>query len=100
VDSEGDGLILANNSEGYTSVIDLDGNETFRIEIDHIHCSLVHEDKLLIGSQNKLYLVDPVDFKVQHSLTLQRQIYTMCAANRQTVICGEQGGQLAAISIK
>ena len=66
-----------------------------------MHCSLVHGQHLLIGSYSKLFLVDlNDDFSILGQLHVCRHIFSICAANAFTVVCGQQGGQLAAVQIK
>ena len=66
-----------------------------------MHCSLVHGQHLLIGSYSKLFLVDlNDDFAILGQMHVCRHIFSICAANQFTVVCGQQGGQLAAVQIK
>ena len=97
--SPGDFLILANNSDGFIEVIK-DDQSFAKIDIGHIHCShVLSPTRLIIGSRNKLHLVDLQTFKVLSVATLQRHIFSVCAANNKMIVCGEQGGQLAAVTV-
>ena len=94
--------IIANNAEGKIDVIQQGKQTPYKsLNIDMMHCSLVHGQHLLIGSYSKLYLVDlNNDFAVLGQLHVCRHIFSICAANQFTVVCGQQGGQLAAVTIQ
>ena len=66
-----------------------------------MQCSLQLGKHLVIGSTSKLYLVDiEDDFSMLGHIGLSRHIFSICAMNAFNIVCGQQGGQLAMVTIK
>ena len=72
-----------------------------RLPIEAMQCSLRVDNHLLIGSANKLYLIDlKKDFTVVSHIALSRHIFSICFMNSHNVVCGQQGGQLAMVQLQ
>ena len=83
--------IIANNAKGKIDVIEKGKSSPYKqLNIDSMHCSLVTGQYLIIGSHSKLYLLDLAqDFQILSSLHVTRHIFSICASNAFTIICGQ-----------
>ena len=72
------------------------------LDIEYMRYSLVLDNSLLfIGTEEKmLYLVDAITFEILDRIMTQSYIFTICALDETTVICGEYQGNVDVITVK
>lgn len=89
------------NAEGFVDIIEKGALLPCKqLPIDSMQCSIRVDQYLLIGSSNKLYLIDlKKDFTILTHIALSRHIFSICFMNSHNVVCGQQGGQMAMVEL-
>jgi len=98
---------MASNDKGYVDVFKRGVRNPVKcLPLEQIRCSFVmtnpatQEVSVFVGSHNKLCLISGESLEVISTIKLARQILSICSLNNFTVVCGTQGGQLAAVFIE
>lgn len=97
----GEDHILVVNSEHKVDVFKRgDARKVKTLDIEYMRYSLVVEDLLYIGTEEKmLYLVDALTFEILDRIMTQSYIFTMCRLDINTIICGEYQGNVDVIKV-
>ena len=91
VNKERKTFFVVSNADGFVDIIDKDSLQVCKqLPIETMQCSLRVDHYLMIGSANKLYLVDlKKDFNVLSHIALSRHIFSICFMNSHNVVCGQ-----------
>ena len=84
-------FLVMSNAEGTVDVLEKGAHYPCKqLAIDNMQCSFQLGSHLLIGSGSKLFLVDVAeDFAVLGHISLSKPIFSICAMNKFTVVCGQ-----------
>ena len=98
----GDDHILVVNSEHKVDVFKRgDPRKVKTLDIEYMRYSLVVGNLLFVGTEEKmLYLVDALTFELLDRIMTNSYIFTICAIDEQTVVCGEYQGNIDVLRVK
>lgn len=84
-------FFVVSNADGYVDIIEKGAQQAYKqLPIETMQCSLRVDNHLLIGSANKLYLIDvKKDFTVLSHIAMSRHIFSICFMNSFNVVCGQ-----------